>query len=183
MRCSKAGSAVEVYNVSYGQRDFRIGARLAWGCRTVAKMHALAFRVMRLCKPSLQDAAPFRLDLDADLSFGWDPATPSDKALHEARTTPFADRAQLQKPADAWAMEGMLKLPQSFGVIYLGEVRCPIPSQRQDRLMKPAYGSRWCLTRTNLPCKALYIPFCSLPSLLCCLAGFLHLHQRQQHLE
>lgn len=106
-------------------------------------MHALAFRVMRLCKPSLQDAAPFRLDLDADVDFCWDPSAPSDSVVHEARTAPFADRTQLLRPSDAWAMDGMLKLPQSFGVIYLGEVRCRYGPLRAT-LSLAAYGSRWC---------------------------------------
>ena len=86
-------------------------------------MHALGFRVMRLCKPSMQGESPFRLNLDTDLTAGWLPTSASDKAVHEARTTPFADRVQLFKPADAWGLDGMLELPQSFGVIYLGEVR------------------------------------------------------------
>lgn len=87
-------------------------------------MHALGFRVMRLCKPNLQSESPFRLDLTADLTAGWHPSSPK-IPLPDTSSIPFADRTQLKAPVEAWGLEGMLELPQSFGVIYLGEV-CPV---------------------------------------------------------
>ena len=84
-------------------------------------MHALGFRVMRLCKPSLQSENPFRLDLATDLTAAWEPGRAQQPPL-DASTAPFADRTQLHSPEGAWGLEGLLELPQSFGVIYLGEV-------------------------------------------------------------
>lgn len=83
-------------------------------------MHALGFRVMRLCKPRLQEEGPLRLDLDADLSSDWRPTSALTAA--DIRSTPFADRVIASKPSDQWGLDGLLELPQSVGSIYLGEV-------------------------------------------------------------
>ena len=85
-------------------------------------MHALGFRVMRLCKPSLQDEGPRKLDLDADLTADWSPSSPS-QSYRDLREYPFGHRVTASNTSDAFAFDGLLQLPQSFGVIYLGEVR------------------------------------------------------------
>ncbi|XP_066160714.1 uncharacterized protein [Oryza sativa Japonica Group] len=109
--------------------------------------HSLAFRVMRLSRPSLQpdQAAALRFDprdvfLPEDALTGPDPSASSaaDAAaflqglLHPldspATTVPgdftFRDRFLLRDPVDALALPGLLVLPQSFGAIYLGETFC-----------------------------------------------------------
>ncbi|XP_015697039.2 trafficking protein particle complex subunit 13 isoform X2 [Oryza brachyantha] len=104
--------------------------------------HSLAFRVMRLSRPSLQpdQAAALRFDprdvfLPEDALTGPDPSAadgflqrllrPADSP---ATTVPgdftFRDRFLLRDPADALALPGLLVLPQAFGAIYLGETFC-----------------------------------------------------------
>ncbi|KAG1355170.1 putative trafficking protein particle complex subunit [Cocos nucifera] len=94
--------------------------------------HSLAFRVMRLCRPSFQaEDAILRLD-PSDLLVGED-------IFDDPRVSPhlldrfsagggldfsFRNRFQLQNPIDAMALTGNLILPQSFGAIYLGETFC-----------------------------------------------------------
>ena len=85
-------------------------------------MHALGFRVMRLCKPNLQEETPLRLDLATDLTADWQPTSTGRQSSIDTENIPFANRVQMRLPSDAWGLEGMLELPQSFGVIYLGEV-------------------------------------------------------------
>uniref|UniRef100_A0A0E0BCA9 Trafficking protein particle complex subunit 13 n=1 Tax=Oryza glumipatula TaxID=40148 RepID=A0A0E0BCA9_9ORYZ len=106
--------------------------------------HSLAFRVMRLSRPSLQpdQAAALRFDprdvfLPEDALTGPDPSAADAAAflqglLHPldspATTVPgdftFRDRFLLRDPVDALALPGLLVLPQSFGAIYLGETFC-----------------------------------------------------------
>ncbi|KAG2537215.1 hypothetical protein PVAP13_9NG255900 [Panicum virgatum] len=103
--------------------------------------HSLAFRVMRLSRPSLQPdpAALLRFDprdvfLPEDALTGPDPSAAADflhGLLHPpdpTATVPgeftFRDRFLLRDPADALALPGLLVLPQSFGAIYLGETFC-----------------------------------------------------------
>ncbi|KAG0497062.1 hypothetical protein HPP92_001753 [Vanilla planifolia] len=104
--------------------------------------HSLAFRVMRLCRPSFQaEDGVLRLDL-FDLLAGEDlfdgPLVSSTVMDQVLRRQPFSgpgeggggddfsfrDRFQLRNPNDAMALSGFLILPQSFGAIYLGETFC-----------------------------------------------------------
>ncbi|MQL90692.1 hypothetical protein Taro_023301 [Colocasia esculenta] len=102
--------------------------------------HSLAFRVMRLCRPSFQvEDAILRLD-PFDLFAGedlFDDPSVSPHLLDRATTAPsregggagggefsYRGRFQLQDPIDAMALPGFLMLPQSFGAIYLGETFC-----------------------------------------------------------
>nr|CAB3499248.1 unnamed protein product [Digitaria exilis] len=103
--------------------------------------HSLAFRVMRLSRPSLQPdpIALLRFDprdvfLPEDALTGTDPSAAADflhRLLHptdSATAVPgdftFRDRFLLRDHADALALPGLLVLPQSFGAIYLGETFC-----------------------------------------------------------
>ncbi|XP_073112631.1 uncharacterized protein [Elaeis guineensis] len=94
--------------------------------------HSLAFRVMRLCRPSFQaEDAILRLD-PSDLLAGedlFDDPRVSSHLLDRFSTSgggdfSFRNRFQLQNPIDAMALTGNLILPQSFGAIYLGETFC-----------------------------------------------------------
>ncbi|KAK6268798.1 hypothetical protein QUC31_012958 [Theobroma cacao] len=98
--------------------------------------HSLAFRVMRLCKPSFHVEPPFRLD-PADLFVGEDIF---DDALAASNLPPllssyvskstdssdltYGNRFLLHHPSDAMGFSGLLVLPQAFGAIYLGETFC-----------------------------------------------------------
>ncbi|KAG4195709.1 hypothetical protein ERO13_A06G126100v2 [Gossypium hirsutum] len=98
--------------------------------------HSLAFRVMRLCKPSFHVEPPFRLD-PADLFVGEDifddplaaanlpPLLSSQltKSMDSSDLT-YSNRFLLHHPSDAMGFSGLLLLPQSFGAIYLGETFC-----------------------------------------------------------
>uniref|UniRef100_A0A0D9XL48 Trafficking protein particle complex subunit 13 n=1 Tax=Leersia perrieri TaxID=77586 RepID=A0A0D9XL48_9ORYZ len=110
--------------------------------------HSLAFRVMRLSRPSLQpdQAAALRFDPrdvflpeDALTGTGGDPSVAEgflSRLLHPspgeapaaaaavAGDFTFRDRFLLRDAADALALPGLLVLPQSFGAIYLGETFC-----------------------------------------------------------
>ncbi|XP_021294790.1 trafficking protein particle complex subunit 13 [Herrania umbratica] len=98
--------------------------------------HSLAFRVMRLCKPSFHVEPPFRLD-PADLFVGEDifddPLAASNLppllSSHVSKSTDSSDltygnRFLLHHPSDAMGFSGLLVLPQAFGAIYLGETFC-----------------------------------------------------------
>ncbi|XP_022715903.1 trafficking protein particle complex subunit 13-like isoform X2 [Durio zibethinus] len=98
--------------------------------------HSLAFRVMRLCKPSFHVEPPFRLD-PADLFVGEDffddPLAASNLpqllSSHISEATDssdltYANRFLLHQPSDSMGFSGLLVLPQSFGAIYLGETFC-----------------------------------------------------------
>ncbi|PKU64788.1 hypothetical protein MA16_Dca012652 [Dendrobium catenatum] len=102
--------------------------------------HSLAFRVMRLCRPSFQaEDSVLRLD-PFDLLAGEDlfnnpgvSSTIIDQAVGGPTSFAageggddfsFRGRFQLQNPSDAIALPGFLILPQSFGAIYLGETFC-----------------------------------------------------------
>ncbi|XWS12672.1 hypothetical protein CRYUN_Cryun37aG0110400 [Craigia yunnanensis] len=98
--------------------------------------HSLAFRVMRLCKPSFQVEPPFRLD-PTDLFVGEDifddPLAASNLppllSTHVSKSTDsydltYGNRFLLHHPSDAMGFSGLLVLPQSFGAIYLGETFC-----------------------------------------------------------
>jgi hypothetical protein len=77
---------------------------------------ALAFRVMRLSAPQLQTDLPLRLALAAD--------TAADAA--DVAKQAFAHRTVLRDPIDACGIGANLELPQSFGLIYLGETWCAV---------------------------------------------------------
>lgn len=97
--------------------------------------HSLAFRVMRLCRPSFHVDNPLRLD-PADLLAGEDifddPLAASDlpRLLHNHTLKSndsdltYRTRFLLNDPSDAMGLSGLLVLPQSFGAIYLGETFC-----------------------------------------------------------
>ncbi|PKA60150.1 hypothetical protein AXF42_Ash009834 [Apostasia shenzhenica] len=102
--------------------------------------HSLAFRVMRLCRPSFQsEDAVLRLDpfdLLAGEDLFEDPRVSSaviDDAIWRQTYSAgegagedfsFRNRFQIRNPSDAIALPGFLILPQSFGAIYLGETFC-----------------------------------------------------------
>ncbi|XP_050214525.1 uncharacterized protein LOC126665692 [Mercurialis annua] len=98
--------------------------------------HSLAFRVMRLCRPSFHVEAPLRVD-PADLIVGEDifddPIAASQlPPLIDSQITKLTDtsdlsyrsRFLLQHPSDSFGLTGLLVLPQAFGAIYLGETFC-----------------------------------------------------------
>ncbi|XP_043689514.1 probable trafficking protein particle complex subunit 13 homolog isoform X2 [Telopea speciosissima] len=98
--------------------------------------HSLAFRVMRLCRPSFHVDSPLRVD-PLDLFTGEDlfddpiaasqlprlfPQSGNHKAGESDLT--YRNRFELQSPTDAMGLSGLLILPQAFGAIYLGETFC-----------------------------------------------------------
>ncbi|XP_057417297.1 uncharacterized protein LOC130711618 [Lotus japonicus] len=90
--------------------------------------HSVAFRVMRLCRPSFNVDPPLRLD-PADLFVGEDlfddPAAPAVDSLIAPDSDPnYRNRFLLNHFSDALGLSGLLVLPQSFGAIYLGETFC-----------------------------------------------------------
>lgn len=99
--------------------------------------HSLAFRVMRLCRPSLHVETPLKFD-PADLLVGEDlfddptaadrlPSLLSSLSHSSDSSSPdlnFRSRFLLPDPSDATGLSGLLVLPQSFGAIYLGETFC-----------------------------------------------------------
>ncbi|KAL1226304.1 hypothetical protein V5N11_017771 [Cardamine amara subsp. amara] len=95
--------------------------------------HSLAFRVMRLCKPSFHVDPPLRIDpfdLLAGEDFSDDPASASLFRRHVSSADAFdsdltyRNRFLLNHPTDPIGLSGLLLLPQSFGAIYLGETFC-----------------------------------------------------------
>ncbi|KAG6573256.1 Trafficking protein particle complex subunit 13, partial [Cucurbita argyrosperma subsp. sororia] len=97
--------------------------------------HSLAFRVMRLCRPSFQVDPPLLLD-PADLFAGEDilddPVAASQlPRLLQAQFSKnshsdlsYTSRFLLHDSSDATGLTGLLVLPQAFGAIYLGETFC-----------------------------------------------------------
>ncbi|MCD7473408.1 hypothetical protein HAX54_015244 [Datura stramonium] len=105
--------------------------------------HSLAFRVMRLCRPSLHVETPLRFD-PSDLLFGEDlfdypvaashlprlladtVSTAADGSANSVDPSDlsYRNRFLLQHPSDSLGLPGLLLLPQSFGAIYLGETFC-----------------------------------------------------------
>ncbi|XP_058078040.1 uncharacterized protein LOC131226268 isoform X2 [Magnolia sinica] len=91
--------------------------------------HSLAFRVMRLCRPSFHVDAPLRLDpLDLitaeDLFHSNDHHHPLTHNEADSADPSYRDRFVLRNPNDAMGLPGLLVLPQAFGAIYLGETFC-----------------------------------------------------------
>lgn len=103
--------------------------------------HSLAFRVMRLCRPSLHVEIPLRFH-PCDLLFGEDLFDDSVAADHLPRLLSgcesvtagdsvsdpsdlsYRSRFLLDQSSDSLGVPGLLVLPQSFGAIYLGETFC-----------------------------------------------------------
>ncbi|XP_077225967.1 trafficking protein particle complex subunit-like protein isoform X2 [Tasmannia lanceolata] len=94
--------------------------------------HSLAFRVMRLCRPSFHVETPLRLD-PLDLISGEDffdnPNSSSlfnsyYKTHEDSSDLTYKNRLILQNPNDSIGLSGLLVLPQAFGAIYLGETFC-----------------------------------------------------------
>ncbi|GLT75091.1 hypothetical protein SLA2020_468410 [Shorea laevis] len=98
--------------------------------------HSLAFRVMRLCKPSFQVEPPLQLD-PTDLLVGEDIYDDPLAASHlsplisshvsnlvDSSDLNYRSRFLLNHPSDSIGLSGLLVLPQSFGAIYLGETFC-----------------------------------------------------------
>lgn len=100
-------------------------------------MHSLAFRVMRLCRPSFQmDPLPLRLD-PADLLVGEDlfddplASTQLPRLLRSNSNASDADptyrsRLLISDPSDSIGLSGLLVLPQSFGSISINFNRVSI---------------------------------------------------------
>ncbi|KAF6141451.1 hypothetical protein GIB67_021267 [Kingdonia uniflora] len=99
--------------------------------------HSLAFRVMRLCRPSFHIDSSLLLD-PLDLLTGEDifddPIAashlpllfPSSSQQQQPSTNDlsYRNRFELHNPNDALGLSGLLVLPQAFGAIYLGETFC-----------------------------------------------------------
>ncbi|KAG8365474.1 hypothetical protein BUALT_Bualt18G0108500 [Buddleja alternifolia] len=101
--------------------------------------HSLAFRVMRLCRPTLHvDTSPLKFD-PCDLLFGEDlfddpiaashlprllSSSQSNGSAVDLSDLSYRSRFLLHHSADALGLPGLLVLPQSFGAIYLGETFC-----------------------------------------------------------
>ncbi|KAI7751685.1 hypothetical protein M8C21_026204 [Ambrosia artemisiifolia] len=99
--------------------------------------HSVAFRVMRLCRPTFHVETPLRFDV-SDLILGEDvlddpSAGPQLRRLLQSHTTNIDSSTDLtytnrfllsHDPSDPMGLPGMLVLPQSFGAIYLGETFC-----------------------------------------------------------
>ncbi|KAJ4803431.1 Trafficking protein particle complex subunit 13 [Rhynchospora pubera] len=100
--------------------------------------HSLAFRVMRLTRPSMHaDEAVLRLHpndlfVGEDLISDANPHVPSnlldlassDSSSAEGGEFDFRKRLFIDNPTDAMGLSGFLLLPQAFGAIYLGETFC-----------------------------------------------------------
>ncbi|KAL8511987.1 hypothetical protein ACS0TY_018448 [Phlomoides rotata] len=100
--------------------------------------HSLAFRVMRLCRPTLHvEPSPLKFD-PCDLLFGEDlfddpiAASNLNRLLSSQSSASGVDpsdlsyrsRFLLQHSTDSLGLPGLLVLPQAFGAIYLGETFC-----------------------------------------------------------
>ncbi|KAC9975346.1 hypothetical protein E3N88_45009 [Mikania micrantha] len=98
-------------------------------------LHSLAFRVMRLCRPTFHVETPLKFD-PCDLVVGEDLFdSPSAAPRHLLHSHPpsgdsssadltYRNRFVLGDDSDAIGVPGLLVLPQSFGEIYLGETFC-----------------------------------------------------------
>ena len=85
---------------------------------------ALAFRVLRLAKPTLDLAAPLKFDLSEDTVADGTRVDSHHAASTSTAQGPFADRVQMHSALDACGVSGRLMLSKSFGEAYLGEVSC-----------------------------------------------------------
>ncbi|XP_075502995.1 uncharacterized protein LOC142540601 [Primulina tabacum] len=105
--------------------------------------HSLAFRVMRMCRPTFHvETSTLKFD-PCDLFFGEDLFDDPIAASHlprlltsinvggqlnnsamDAADLSYRSRFLLNDPSDSIGLPGLLVLPQSFGAIYLGETFC-----------------------------------------------------------
>ncbi|CAA0840596.1 Unknown protein [Striga hermonthica] len=100
--------------------------------------HSLAFRVMRLCRPTVHvDTSPLKFD-PCDLLFGEDLfdnptavaglprllSSQSNPSVVDPSDLTYRNRFLHQHPTDSLGLPGLLVLAQSFGAIYLGETFC-----------------------------------------------------------
>ncbi|KAK4759751.1 hypothetical protein SAY87_022882 [Trapa incisa] len=99
--------------------------------------HSLAFRVMRLCRPTLHVDTPILVD-PSDLLVGEDIYDDPVAASHlprlmgglkvkpsgDAADLSYRNRFLLNDSTDSMGLSGLLLLPQAFGAIYLGETFC-----------------------------------------------------------
>lgn len=91
--------------------------------------HSLAFRVMRLCRPSFQIESPLLVD-PIDLLTGEDlfddpiassslsrlfPSSNLTNNKSNESDLSYRHRFQLQNPSDSMGLSGLLVLPQAFG--------------------------------------------------------------------
>ncbi|KAM1245525.1 hypothetical protein ACFX15_036082 [Malus domestica] len=133
--------------------------------------HPLAFRVMRLCKPSFQvDPIPLLLD-PADLVVGedvfddpmaaaqlprlldvHDSLNPSSSASSDSSDLTYRTRFLLHHPSSSIGLSGLLVLPQAFGAMYLGETFCSYISinnssnfEVNDIIIKILISNSWTL--------------------------------------
>lgn len=101
---------------------------------TQQSAHSLAFRVMRLCRPSLHVDTPLRFD-PCDILFGEDlfddsaaasqlPRLLQNHLNSDSTDLTYRSRFLLNHPSDSLGLHALLVLPQSFGAIYLGETFC-----------------------------------------------------------
>ncbi|OWM77490.1 hypothetical protein CDL15_Pgr016887 [Punica granatum] len=104
---------------------------------TTQASHSLAFRVMRLCRPTLHVDTPLLVD-PSDLLVGEDIfddplaasqlprllSGPGIKPPEDAADLGYRTRFLLHDATDSMGLSGLLLLPQAFGAIYLGETFC-----------------------------------------------------------
>ncbi|GER48172.1 S-adenosyl-L-methionine-dependentmethyltransferases superfamily protein [Striga asiatica] len=98
--------------------------------------HSLAFRVMRLCRPTVHvDTSPLKFD-PCDLLFGEDLfddplaaaglprllSSQSNPSVVDPSDLSYRSRFLLQHPTDSLGLPGLLVLPQSFGDRFLDEL-------------------------------------------------------------
>lgn len=121
-----------ILQLPFDNKSFPFEKSAAMKMSSTQGPHSLAFRVMRLCRPSLHVEIPVRFD-PSDLLFGEDLFDDPVAASHLPRlladtvsdgtTTSAADpsdlsyrnRFLLQHPSDSLGLPGLLLLPQSFG--------------------------------------------------------------------
>ncbi|BDA44945.1 Trafficking protein particle complex subunit 13 [Coccomyxa sp. Obi] len=82
-------------------------------------MHALAFRVCRLCRPDIPAEQVIGLGVRQD--FLPDHLTLCSGSDSQESSGPFESRTNIDDPVQAFGLNGVLELPQSFGTIHLGE--------------------------------------------------------------
>lgn len=99
--------------------------------------HSLAFRVMRLCRPSLHVEPPLRVD-PTDLFIGEDifddpiaasnlpPLIASDVTTNKSSDLTYRSRFLLHDFADSIGLSGLLVLPQAFGSLFPFNFSFPI---------------------------------------------------------
>ena len=83
---------------------------------------ALAFRILRLAKPSIGVAQPLKFVLEEDAVSDNIRQASNSTASTSGGKGAFADRVQLHTALDACGLTGSLVLSKSFGEAYLGEV-------------------------------------------------------------